>query len=150
MKPKIRLTKIFEFEMAHALHQYDGACKNIHGHSYCLEVTIIGTPINDENSPKNGMLMDFSELKTLISEQIVSQMDHALVLHQNTDSELLAALHQHYEKIILTPYQPTIENMLCDFAERLIPKLPQNVSLYALKLQETATSFGIWCATDQN
>jgi len=150
MKPKIRLTKIFEFEMAHALHQYDGACKNIHGHSYRLEVTVTGTPIDDENSPKNGMLMDFSELKTLISEQIVSRMDHALVLRQTTDSELLAALRQHYEKIILTPYQPTIENMLCDFAERLMPKLPQSVSLYALKLQETPTSFGIWCATDQD
>jgi 6-pyruvoyltetrahydropterin/6-carboxytetrahydropterin synthase len=52
---KIRVSKEFHFEMAHALWNYDGPCKNIHGHSYKLIVTVIGTPLNDPNNPKNGM-----------------------------------------------------------------------------------------------
>ncbi|HQH18564.1 MAG TPA: 6-carboxytetrahydropterin synthase, partial [Bacteroidales bacterium] len=56
----IRITKEFKFEMAHALWGYDGPCKNIHGHSYYLYVTIIGSPINNPQSPKNGMVIDYS------------------------------------------------------------------------------------------
>ncbi|MCL2312377.1 MAG: 6-carboxytetrahydropterin synthase, partial [Firmicutes bacterium] len=47
--------------MAHALLNYHGKCKNIHGHTYKLEVTVKGTPCNEENSPKKGMLIDFSD-----------------------------------------------------------------------------------------
>jgi len=59
----IRITKEFKFEMAHALKGYDGPCKNIHGHSYELMVTILGYPVVDESSPKLGMVMDFGDLK---------------------------------------------------------------------------------------
>ena len=58
----IHLTKIFRFEAAHALMGYDGRCRNIHGHSYEMRVTIKGNPIMDDNSPKNGMVMDFGDL----------------------------------------------------------------------------------------
>ena len=61
--PTIRVTKKFNFEMAHALTGHDGPCKNIHGHSYFLFITISGKPINDSTDPKNGMVMDFSDLK---------------------------------------------------------------------------------------
>ncbi len=60
---KIRLTKQFAFEMAHSLWNYDGLCKNIHGHSYKLDVTVIGKPIDDESNNKQGMVMDFIDLK---------------------------------------------------------------------------------------
>ena len=62
----IRVTKSFTFEMAHALWNYDGPCRNIHGHSYELLVTISGHPITDENSPKLGMVMDFGDLKKIV------------------------------------------------------------------------------------
>ena len=51
----IRITKKFDFEAGHALFGYDGKCKNLHGHSYKLYVTVIGEPINNPNSVKNGM-----------------------------------------------------------------------------------------------
>ena len=56
------LTKIFHFEAAHALMGYDGRCRNIHGHSYEMRVTIKGMPLMDENNPKYGMVMDFGDL----------------------------------------------------------------------------------------
>ena len=59
----IRVTKVFTFDMAHALYGYDGPCKNIHGHTYILSVTLKGKVINENNHPKNGMVIDFSDFK---------------------------------------------------------------------------------------
>ena len=75
----IRITKHFDFESAHALYGYDGKCKNIHGHSYHIYVTVIGTPIEDDKHPKNGMVMDFGDLKVIVKREIVSKFDHAVV-----------------------------------------------------------------------
>ncbi|HQI69927.1 MAG TPA: 6-carboxytetrahydropterin synthase, partial [Bacteroidales bacterium] len=111
---KIRLTKEFKFEMAHALQGYQGPCRNIHGHSYYLYVTVIGEPVCDENSPVNGMVMDFTGLKELVRTEITDQLDHALVLSDKTPPQLLNSL-KDFNNIILLPYQPTCENMLQDF-----------------------------------
>ena len=59
----VKVTKIFTFEMAHALLDYDGACRNVHGHSYKLYVTIFGEPIQSPGHPKDGMVMDFKDLE---------------------------------------------------------------------------------------
>ena len=71
---KIRVTKFYDFEMAHALWNYDGLCKNIHGHSYKLFVTVIGEPINNENDNKNGMVIDFSDLKKIVKEKLLTNL----------------------------------------------------------------------------
>jgi 6-pyruvoyltetrahydropterin/6-carboxytetrahydropterin synthase len=68
---KIRLTKEFDFEMAHSLLNYDGLCKHIHGHSYKLAVTVIATPNYDKSSPKRGMVMDFGDLKKIVKQKII-------------------------------------------------------------------------------
>ncbi len=147
---KIRITKHFDFESAHALYGYDGKCKNIHGHSYHLYVTVIGDPINDPDDPKNGMVMDFGDLKRIVKKEIVIVFDHAVVLNQNSPHiELAKSIEDHSHKIVLVPYQPTSENMLFDFAERIKRQLPQNVSLHSLKLYETANSYAEWFADDQ-
>jgi len=67
---KIRITKQFDFETAHALYGYDGKCKNIHGHSYHLHVTVIGTPIDDLSNSNNGMVLDFGDLKNLSKKKL--------------------------------------------------------------------------------
>lgn len=146
--PVIRITKEFKFEMAHALKGYDGPCKNIHGHSYALNVTIIGKPIIDENNPKLGMVMDFGDLKKIVRKAIVDKFDHALVLNKNMDQELIGKLSENFEKIILLNYQPTSELMIADFAERIKDNLPENVSLKHLLLRETITSYAEWHAED--
>ncbi len=147
---KISINKHFDFESAHALYGYDGKCKNIHGHSYHLYVTIIGKPINDLENPKNGMVLDFGDLKKMVKEQIVNVFDHTVVLNQNSPHiELAKAIEGYSHKIVLVPYQPTSENMLFDFADRIKSQLPQNVSLHSLKLYETANSYAEWFASDQ-
>lgn len=135
----ILLTKHFDFEMAHALMDYPGKCRNIHGHSYKMEVTVVG-----ETQPDTGMVMDFKHLKDLVNEVVVNKLDHALVLSNATDAELVAALRTHYEKVILVPFQPSAENMLEHFAALLKPRLPEHVRLYAIRLHETETSYAEW------
>ena len=147
---KIRITKHFDFESAHALYGYDGKCKNIHGHSYHLYVTVIGEPIIDSENPKNGMVMDFGDLKVIVKKEIVNKFDHAVVLNENSPhKELANTINEYSHKVVLVPYQPTSENMLLDFSERIQRQLPQNVLLHSLKLYETANSYAEWFADDQ-
>ena len=145
---KIRLTKEFRFEMAHALWNYDGLCKNIHGHSYILQVTVIGEPCQDENSPKYGMVMDFGDLKTIVKEEIVEQMDHSIVVSDKAQVDKLLQVPQMSERYHVMPYQPTCENLLVDFAGRITSRLPEGISLFSLKLHETGNSFAEWYAAD--
>ena len=143
----IRITKEFKFESAHALLGYDGPCKNIHGHSYKMAVTLIGKPINDETSPKNGMVMDFGDLKQIVNESIVKPFDHALVLNAKTKNVNSAEVKFMSGKLILADYQPSCENLLIDFAERIQNKLPSNVKLFSIRLDETSNSFAEWFAS---
>lgn len=117
--PVIRITKEFKFEMAHALKNYDGLCRNIHGHSYELKVTVSGTPLEDENSPKLGMVMDFGDLKKIVRDTIVDVFDHALVLYDKYPESLSNELKATFNKVIFLDYQPTSELMVADFAERI-------------------------------
>ena len=145
----IRLTKEFSFEAAHALAGYDGACRDIHGHSYRLFVTVKGDPITDAENPKCGMVMDFGELKRIVSEEIIARFDHAFVLrHTPRTASLKGSLSGDFTNIVLVEYQPTCENMLYEFAACIIKRLPQGVALHSLKLHETATSFAEWFASD--
>ena len=148
---KIRITKQFTFETGHALYGYDGKCKNVHGHSYKLSVTVLGTPITDRNNVKFGMVIDFGDLKKIVKEEIVDQFDHASVFNQTTPHlELANELKQRGHDVILVDYQPTSENMVIDFAERIKNRLPQNIQLHSLRLQETETSFAEWYASDNS
>ena len=145
----IRITKQFSFETGHALYGYDGKCKNVHGHSYRLDVTVIGNPITDNNNVKYGMVIDFSDLKTIVKEEIVNVFDHATVFNKNTPHvELAKELEDRGHNILLVDYQPTSEMMVVDFAEKIKARLPNNINLFSLKLQETATSYAEWFASD--
>ena len=145
----IRLTKEFSFEAAHALDGYDGPCREIHGHSYRLFVTVKGTPSTDPRDPKYGMVMDFGVLKCIVNEEIVSRFDHALVLRATAQGESLRKmLCERFRNVVSVEYQPTCENMLDDFARRISARLPCGVALHALRLHETATSYAEWLAEE--
>ncbi|QED38394.1 6-carboxytetrahydropterin synthase [Antarcticibacterium arcticum] len=147
---RIRITKQFSFETGHALYGYDGKCKNVHGHSYKLSVTVIGTPITDKANVKYGMVIDFGDLKKIVKSEVVDVFDHATVFNRNTPHiELAKELENRDHSVILVDYQPTSENMVVDFAEKISSRLPAHISLFSLKLQETDTSFAEWFAGDQ-
>lgn len=146
---KIRITKLFTFETGHALYGYDGKCKNVHGHSYKLAVTVIGTPITKEGEVKLGMVIDFGDLKRIVKEEIVDSFDHATVFNKNTPHiELAKELESRGHNVILVNYQPTSENMVIDFADKIKKRLPESIHLHSLKLQETDTSYAEWYASD--
>jgi len=145
----VRISKEFTFDMAHALLGYDGLCRNIHGHSYTLVVTVIGSPVHDSQSPKNGMLIDFKDLKNIIKQQIVDRFDHALVLNKLTPGDLVEMLVRNYDKIVLLDYQPTTENMIADMAGQIKSLLPSHLRLYSLRLRETPSSYAEWFEGDQ-
>ncbi|EIA09248.1 6-pyruvoyl trahydropterin synthase family protein [Flavobacterium frigoris] len=145
----IRITKKFSFETGHALYGYDGKCKNVHGHSYKLSVTVIGSPIVNRNDVKFGMVIDFTDLKKIVKEEIVDQFDHATVFNETTPHvELAKELISRGHHVILVDYQPTSENMVVDFSQRIIARLPDGIKLFSLKLQETESSFAEWYASD--
>ena len=144
---KIRITKQFSFETGHALYGYDGKCKNVHGHSYRLDVTVIGKPIEDNSNVKFGMVIDFGDLKKIVKSEIVDVFDHATVFNKNTPHlELANELIKRDHHVILVDYQPTSEMLVIDFAEKIKKRLSKNIKLHSLKLQETETCFAEWFA----
>lgn len=147
----IRITKIFTFETAHVLYNYDGKCKNMHGHSYKLFVTVKGIPVNDLNSHKNGMVLDFGDIKSIVKSEIIDVWDHAVLVnglspHRELGDELKGKGH----KVIFCNYQPTCENMLYDIASKIKNRLPNGVQLAYLKLHETENSYGEWFSAENH
>lgn len=128
-----QIRKLFKFEMAHVLTKaYTKDCCKIHGHSYKMEVFISSDCLN-----KDGMVIDFKKLKEIVKKEILSKFDHAFVCQQNNN--ILG-----YDHAILTPYNPTAENMAAHFCHILAPKLkpeiPSFVSL-TVRLHETDTGW---------
>jgi 6-pyruvoyltetrahydropterin/6-carboxytetrahydropterin synthase len=145
---QIRVTKEFRFEAAHALMGYDGPCKNVHGHSYILTVTVIGIPVSNRSSAKLGMVMDFGDLKKIIKKNIIDPFDHALLLNSEVSNQELQNFGDPFTNIVLLPYQPTSENFLLDFAKKIGALLPDGVKLHNMRLRETANSYAEWFAED--
>ncbi len=119
---KISVTKIFEFEAAHHLPNYDGACRNVHGHSYKLEVTVKGLLVKE-----TGMVMDFSTLKEAVKEGIINKLDHI-------------NLNQEYD-------MPTAENMVFDIFSLLSQRMnSEAIKVDRVRLWETSTSYAEVCS----
>ncbi len=145
----VRITKKFTFEAGHALYNYDGKCKNLHGHSYQLYVTVIGTPITDTTNPKCGMVLDFGDLKQIVQREIIEVFDHAIAFNAHTPHAALAdELIAQGHRVIKLPYQPTSENMVVDFAMRIQKQLPPHVKVHTVRLHETENSYAEWNLAD--
>lgn len=82
-----RVSRSFSFEAAHQLEWHSGACKNLHGHSYRLEVTVAGA------LDANGIVIDFSDLSQLVNRAVIDVYDHTYLndLLPNPTAELIAA-----------------------------------------------------------
>jgi 6-pyruvoyltetrahydropterin/6-carboxytetrahydropterin synthase len=150
MASVIRVTKEFGFEMAHVLWNYDGPCRNVHGHSYKLFVTLSGIPSEDPGNPKNGMVIDFTDLKKIVKEKIIRVFDHSVVVNNKYDRDKVDMFLKLFGNTVLVDYQPTCEKLAEDFAARIISGLPQGVKLHSLKLYETARSYAEWYASDNS
>jgi len=134
--------------MSHALLNYDGLCRNIHGHSYKLQITVTGEPIQDAGGPKDGMVIDFSILKKIVQEQIISKLDHSLMINEKAPTDKLNQLGQMYERHQVVPFQPTTENLVVYIADIVKTLLPEHIELFSVRLFETSSSFAEWFAED--
>jgi 6-pyruvoyltetrahydropterin/6-carboxytetrahydropterin synthase len=142
----LRLTKIFHFEMAHAIHGYQGACKNIHGHSYELHVTLGTTTIQKEYIHSPGFIIDFKQIKNLVTNAIIDKFDHSLLLSE-------AYMKEHptnniHDKLIIWEVEPSAENILLYMQDVLNSRLPSDIKLLQIKLYETKDSYAEWLADD--
>ncbi len=142
----IRITKEFKFEMAHALVGHNGPCKNIHGHSYQLKVTVRGKVKNGTEDPDEGMVIDFTIIKNIVDKLIVREYDHSLVLWDKMKIDVNQ--FDFMNKLILVPFQPTCENLLIYYASLIKNELPSNIELTYLLLRETPNSYAEWYAED--
>jgi len=138
----LQLTKIFHFETAHALHGYAGACKNIHGHSYELHVTV--SSVNDYQNyiPAPGFMIDFKEIKKLVNILVVENFDHKVILSKDFLSENPSFSSQ--EDLVILEAEPTAENLLIYILSNIQKGLPSNIQLVKLKLYETNDSYAEW------
>ena len=146
----IRVTREFSFEMAHVLGDYDGPCRNVHGHSYRLFVTVAGIPVNNSNNPKNGMVIDFNDLNKIVEEKIIKLFDHSVVISRDFEKGKAEMLKTTFGNTVIVDYQPTCENLVNDFAGRLYNEFPGGVKLHSLRLYETAKSYTEWFASDNS
>lgn len=144
--PTIHVTKRFAFEMSHALPAHEGLCKNIHGHSYKLHVTVSGKPQRDPQSPADGMVMDFSQLKTIVREHILDVYDHTLVLGEQDKTRFQNIAES--TRVLYVPFSPTCEMLLIHFCNIIAHHLPGQVKLCNVKLEETETSCAEWWSTE--
>ncbi len=142
--PSLRITKEFRFEAAHALTGYDGKCRHLHGHSYILNVTVAGEALSQDGAPKDGMVLDFTVLKSIVNDHIVNAFDHSLILREG--APLAEDIAGSYPRVHIVPFQPTTEGLICHFADILQSILPKDVSLHSMRLYESPTSYVEWFA----
>lgn len=138
----LNLTKIFHFEMAHAIHGYPGACKHIHGHSYELHVSVSSAYNLNTYIPAPGFIIDFKEIKKLVTSAIIEVLDHKLLLSRAFLVEHPSCASQ--ENLVTWDAEPTAENMLLFIQKTLSEKLPPETELVYLKLYETKDSYAEW------
>jgi len=119
----ISICRRFEFHAAHHLPNHEGKCKETHGHSYILEVEVIGK-IHTEG-PAAGMIMDFSRLKKIVNDSVLEKIDHK-------------NLNDIWDN-------PTAENMVVDISRWIELELPLGlILLNRVRLWETGNSYAEW------
>jgi 6-pyruvoyltetrahydropterin/6-carboxytetrahydropterin synthase len=107
----MQITTRLEFDAGHRIPHHKSQCKNLHGHRYAIEITLSGDIIQDESASEDGMVMDFSDVKTIAKEAIVNVWDHAFLVYRN-DIEVLNFLNTlENHKTVIFPTVPTAENM---------------------------------------
>ena len=139
----ISVTKIFRFEMGHAIDEYEGMCRFIHGHSYVLHVTVAGQEVSHSPIAPPGFIIDFKVLKQLVNEKVIHRLDHALVLSESYLKKHPGAGEDN-QNLIIWPYEPSAENILYFIREALHKGLPDGYKLLKLKLWETSESYAAW------
>ena len=135
----ITVTKTIRFDAAHVLTNHQGLCKNLHGHTYRVDVSVA-----QGDGDTRDMVIDFKDLKRIASEVVCERFDHAFIY--NTESagerEIAAVVEKNGMRTVAIPFRSTAENLARMFFGELKALIP---GLSAVKVWETADS----CAEDR-
>ena len=130
----ITVTKTVKFDAAHVLTNHQGLCKNLHGHTYRVDVSVSQAADDDRD-----MVIDFKDLKRIATEAICDRFDHAFIY--NTESvgerEIAAVVEKNGMRTVAIPFRSTAENLAKLFFSDLKARIP---GLVAVKVWETADS----------
>ncbi|MDO8932566.1 MAG: 6-carboxytetrahydropterin synthase QueD [Rhodocyclaceae bacterium] len=107
----MQITRRLEFDAGHRIPDHQSQCRHLHGHRYAIEITLSGQTIEVSGDPANGMVMDFSEVKSLALEHLVDTWDHAFLAYRRDSAvvDFLATMPGH--KTVLLDRVPTAENL---------------------------------------
>ena len=128
------VTKTIKFDAAHVLTNHQGLCKNLHGHTYRVDISV-----SQGESAGNDMVIDFKDLKSIAGEVICDRFDHAFIY--NTESsgerEIAQVVEKHGMRTVAIAFRSTAENLSRLFFEDLKFRIP---GLSSGKVCETADS----------
>ena len=140
----MQITKRFEFDAGHRVTYHKAKCRSLHGHRYCLEVTIKGEIIDKSGHPSQGMVVDFADLKRFINNNVIEELDHCFIVWQE-DKKLISFLQDDGSKHLVVPFVPTVENLCLYIRKRIESLLSQsectNLKLANIRLFETPNSW---------
>ena len=105
------ITRRLEFDAGHRISTHDSQCRHLHGHRYVIEITLSGDIITDEGVSEQGMVMDFSKIKSIAKDVLVDKWDHAFLVYAGDRLvvDFLQSLEGH--KTVILDTQPTAENL---------------------------------------
>ena len=108
----LTVTKSVKFDAAHVLTNHQGLCKNLHGHTYRVEVSVTQAPGDNAD-----MVIDFKYLKKKCEEVILERYDHAFMYNSESqaESEIAAVVMKHGMRAVAMPYRSTAENLARHF-----------------------------------
>lgn len=131
----MQITTRLEFDAGHRIPSHKSQCRNLHGHRYAIEITLSGDIISREDASENGMVMDFSDVKSIAKTAVVDVWDHAFLVYQH-DKEVLNFLNTlPNHKTVVFPTVPTAENMASEAFKILKSKYHDTYSNH-LKLEK--------------
>ena len=138
----ITVTKTVKFDAAHVLTNHQGLCKNLHGHTYRVDVSVSQAADDDRD-----MVIDFKDLKGIANEVICDRFDHAFIYNTESagEKEIAAVVEKNGMRTAAIPFRSTAENLAMYFYEELSPKMPANAHLASVRVWETADSCAEYC-----
>ncbi len=148
----MKVVKIIQWDMGHRVMNHRSVCKGLHGHRYKAEICLEGKLVTEGNVSEEGMVIDFSDIKTISKKFIHDKLDHAFMVWDR-DVELLEFFNKNKgHKPVIVPFTPTAENVakyiFNELNDKFKDKYHTGVFLHSVKLWETPTSFTIYSQND--
>ncbi|MDP6869749.1 MAG: 6-carboxytetrahydropterin synthase [Candidatus Poseidoniaceae archaeon] len=143
------IRRYVETDTGHRVPNHKSKCSHMHGHRYRFEAEIEGDVVDFEGASEEGMIIDFSDVSTILKEHIHDIIDHAFVIYERDDLlvNLFKQLPENH-RIVIVPFIPTAENLAKWAFEQVKPHLKttygNNLKLVAMHVRETPKSWACW------